>query len=369
MINRLLAATACLLLASLANGQAQPQRALVIELPSDLDTAASSEQFEEAIREAVQDRYDLIVLELAGQSARLDVIHRMADALRRSAVPSIACLGTPRGASLGPGQLILALFATRGVAASSDLVVRGSLRERTDALAPPDTPFDVLALELMGRLGEPLDRRAIAGDLSRVLVQGGSLAMIATGDRPRLIFDDPAPAGAVVLSRRENGAWNLMLNAEHVRRIGLADEVIRPREQAWRPRITPGPVRITIRRVSAPLSDALTKIEGHLAEIDSLAAAADKTLDAVEAGGQKPGSARYRQAADEADRYIEGAREHLVAVEALIRAIPEILRTPAPGQSAVERPSAYATRWRTLIRRRADALTTLEARAREFASK
>lgn len=108
--------------------------------------------------------------------------------------------------------------------------------------------------------------------------------------------------------------------------------------------------------------EALAAIEAAKAAMD---AAAD-ALDLPDPDQRSAAKSTYARAADKASESLQLATRRIDAADALLREVPEILSTPAPGQSERPDAAAYSRRWRSAISGGRDRTDRLRAKCEEF---
>ncbi|CAG1010525.1 hypothetical protein PHYC_03868 [Phycisphaerales bacterium] len=347
-------------------GASRPGPAIRVDLNEDLDCMRAAEQLEAALAEAAALNASVVVLELNGNAARLDVVHRMAAALREARVPVAAWLEGGDDARVGIGQLTLSLFADRTIAADR-LEVHGSARGDIDALAPDKTAWDGLTVELADWLSLRLGRRGANSDLERVLTSPpDGLWLVNTGTGARLHVGADRPDGATDLTTLADGVRTVRMSGANLRAASLADASARDwRSAAKSLGITSE--RVERRTIGANLRAARAEAESLLDSVEAPLLAADKALDLADPKSRSVAPSRYRSAAAEARASLARANASLDRLDAILLETPEVFRTPAPGQSKAERISTFGTKWRSMIRAKRDRSERLETKARLFA--
>lgn len=344
----------------------RPGPVVRIDLREDLDTMLAAEQLESLLNEAASLRASLVVLELKGNEARLDVVHRMAGAIRSNPLPVAAWIHGGDDARVGIGQLTLSLFADRCVV-DDRVEVTGAARGEIDSLAPEKTSWDTIAIELADWSSPRLGRRSVTSELDRVLTASfDGLWLVKDGTNPGLRVGPDAPSGGVSLMVSRDGAKVVRMTGADLRGAGLADGSARD----WRgvaKSLGLGGERVEERAVWAALRIARARGEGILGDCEKALNRVESLLDLADPKTHSVAPAKYRDAASAARQKLDPVKQVLDTLDEVYIETPELLRTPAPGQGKAEKPSAYAAKWRSLLRSRRDRWEKLDAKARLFA--
>lgn len=338
-----------------------PPHAIRIVVAHDLDCEAAILEFESALRGAKQLNATAVVVELAGNSARLDLVNRASVALRDVGVPTVAWLDGGEDLQIGPGQVALACFADR-IVARDRLAVVGEARGRVEQLAEGTVAWEIIAGELRERLVSRLnDSRSLLAD---PLVGRSATVYIAPDGSPRLTTNESPPPKSRLLTREVDGRVSLTMSAKDIRESGLAEAVVRDWTAAARhlglsKRVTVNTIDLSASKAAIDAGQALAAIGDTLAE-------ATRALDLPDPQRRRVAVSKYRDAAQRARRLLDDVEKSITETESLLVRVPEVLRTPAPGQGLLEKPSGYATKWRSIIRGHRADHAKLDEKARLF---
>ncbi|GJQ30556.1 MAG: hypothetical protein HBSAPP03_24400 [Phycisphaerae bacterium] len=341
-----------------------PVPAMRLVLAEDLDCEAAVAEFEAALREARAQRVGLLVVELGGNESRLDLVNRMGAVLRDVELPTVAWLDGGEDQRVGPGQAALALFAQR-VLVRDRLVIAGSARNESELLVESPPPWDVIVDELHDRLLARLDPRA--AKLAWPLVGRLGTGFIVTGEgASRVEIAEVIPPAGRSITRDVDGRVALSMTAKDMHEVGVAEAVLRDWSAASK-HLKVGP-RVITRQIDVSATRTRAEAERSLTRIGDQTQAAERALDLPDPSRRSVAPSRYREAAGRARRSLDEAESALDALEAALVRVPEVMRTPAPGQGRLDRPSGYATKWRSLIRGHRSDHARLDTKARLFAA-
>jgi len=310
----------------------------------------------------------LVVLELSGNDSRLDLIWRMAIALRESTLPMCGYIADPRDRQVGPGQLTLALL-TNACFIAPGTTIRSTPGVTLTDLAPGDTPWDAITTETQDWLARRLRARGVPAHAEQVITSPTSPSWMtySTGS-PTIITEPPAtpskpPDLALVFDRE--GTLTLELPFKAVLDLRLATEAT-----SWMSAARKAGVRTAARvqRTHASgLESSMQRAIAMLDEAESRLIEVDNSLSLPLPREASIAPSRYRQQAIIAARAAAVAQSTLARLEQLLADYPELLRRAAPGQtSTAGSAGAYAARWRTLIQSRRDRLSRFESTIRQY---
>lgn len=345
---------------------AHPAPAVRIVVDHDIDCLAAAFEIEQAIDDAIALRASTVILDLGGNTARLDLVSRLGPRLRDAGLPTVAWIDGGDDLKVGPGQLALALFADRLVVRDR-VTVGGAIRGSHDDLADKETPWEILAGELRDRLAARLALREQPEALADPLVGRRADVYVSIESTPaRFIAADSPLAGARQVARTSNGLAAVSLTTRDLRDTRLAEAA--PRDWAAAAEHLGLPRRIETRAVAASAARARLEAADMIVEIESRLESAKRALDLPSPARRSVAPRRYRDAAQSARAHLDHADARLADLEALLTRIPEVLRLPAPGQGPLERPSGYATKWRSTVRGLRGDFADHDRKAREFAA-
>lgn len=373
-----------------ARGPGAPRPIHHVVVAGDLDSARVVAELEASLRRAAEADAETLVLELAGNRWRPDVIHRIGEAIRSTPVRTAVWLRDPKRGSVGVGQALLGLIATecwiepgtRVEAHASDdrreLAPRGTdhvkllgelRRWAGERGAESDGPWmDPLVVTLL--LEPPAPMWAVADDGEKALRitltepanVGGTRHSGARSPRP------PYPLTREVRDDRGAKTYEAEIVAEAAVGLGLAKGRASYLVNIFEARgVKLGtPVRETIK----------VDLERILKRAPEALAALDRELEAINSELRKrPRDDRvvtdrfYRESGNAGLKRLREARERLDACERLLMEDPEIERTPPPGTSRMVSIDSYASEWRSELTARRARIEVLERRARGLAER
>lgn len=322
----------------------------------------------------------LLLLELDGDRWRADVVWAAGQKIRNSPVPVAVYLSDAAGRSVGGGQLMLGLLATECFV-EPGTVVREAPGDDLRELAPEGSDFEQITRELSGAVYTRLTDLRAPSELADVLVGLGSgkaqpllwaLYEPAAQTPARVQREDPVEIipgtrSVPIVTRAFDGSPRLSIPAD----TGVALRLYRGAQASPASACAALGYRAGIKshvRLDSGLDDARRRTGADLEAIDTLTERVKALLDLPDPPHAATSPDRYRRAGKSAADEIDAGRALLARCEKALEDYPELLRAPAPGQTAVGgKPSAYAARWRSAVQSRRDRLDKLEARARIFA--
>lgn len=293
-------------------------------VPDDLDSTDQADRLVAELAAAEESRPRLLLLELAGDSGRWDLVARVAQQVSGMTLPVTVFLDDPRDRRVGVAQLVIAL-ASRGGVIGEGTHVRSSL-----AWVHPDE-----------------------------------------GGRWRLSRERPGPESAgraiQVVFLEDRDTWVFRASPRLLADLSLPIESARSSRDLRR-RL--GVLGLSTRRVelASGLGEARARAERVLAD-------ADRLIEDLRARLSLP--ADHSVAADTIRRRgrsivsdAQAALDALTEVEDSLRRFPELLREPAPGQTVVAgSPSSYAAGWRRALQSRQDRLRRQQDEGRVLAER
>jgi len=337
-----------------------------IVLAEDLDCEAAAVAFESALREAVSQRSSIVVIDLQSNDARLDLVNRLAVAIRDAGLPTAAWVGGG-DKHICPGMLALAMFTER-VIVREQIFVSGSPRSDLELFAEATTSWSVHAGELRDRLAVRLLNRSDHDAVAAMLTGEVPVAYLVS-DTPHDRFHtaEPPPNGARAVSQGPPTRLRLSLGSKELKSSGLVEAVARDWNAASRllgigRRVEERRIDVSAWRTNSTVASTIYNIERDIGLTKAV-------LDLPDSSTKRVAPSRYREAGQGALRTLSDASNALAKIEADLLAIPEVMRLPAPGQSPLEKPSTHAAKWRSIIRELRSDLADLERKAKDFASR
>lgn len=348
---------AALLLAGVSASQPPPAHVWHLIVPHDLDTADLADRLVAELHQAQEAQPRLVLLELAGDSGRWDLVARVGRTLADMTTPVTVLLDDPRDHRVGVAQLVLAL-ASRGGAIAEQTRVRTGRDRELRALAPSDVPWGEVENALLQMLEAPL--AAAPEGLADVMLFPSSAAWTLPGDAGRrtIVRDRPAPDAARLATQivflDDRDTWSFRATPALLTELSLPIEAVRSTQDLLRRLGVRG---LSTRRVelSGGLGEARARAERVLADADRLIEDLRARLDLPADHSVARDTIRRRGRSIVADA--RAALDALAGVEETLRVFPELLREPAPGQTGVAgSPSSYAAAWRRALQSRQDRL-------------
>jgi hypothetical protein len=343
---------------------AKPPEALVwhIILPGELETAEVAQRFDSAVADANADGARFIIVELRGSAGRWDLARRLADTVRASSVSVAAYLPAARGGT-GLAQWLVWLSAEQRYLAPG-VTVRGSDDRALRTLAPADTAWGEVESALEALVGEGAPDAPDTLPRSLLFPSARVWALVSdSGLPPRLFTERPEPEpgfrAVLLVDRAPSGDWVVSITARTLDQMGF------PGEEA----ATLGALRRA--QGSAGLSTRELTIEASLRESRTLVGraftSADDTIERLTRTLELPvdrsvAREMVRRRGRDAVRQASEALERLEGVERQIQRVPELLRSPPPGQTQVgTKPATIESAWRRAIQSRVDRLSKIKA--------
>lgn len=349
---------AVLLLAVVAASQPPPAHVWHLIVPDDLDTADLADRLVAELHHAREAQPRLVLLELAGDSGRWDLVARVGQTLADMTTPVAVLLDDPRDRRVGVAQVVLAL-ASRCGSITEQTRVRTGRDRQLRALAPSDVAWGEVENTLLKILEAPLT--AAPEGLADAMLFPSSVAWLLPDDAGRrtIVRERPAPDAARLATQivflDDRDTWSFRASPALLADLALPIETVRSTQDLLRRFGVRG---LSTRRVelSSGLNEARERAERVLADADRLIEDLRARLDLPADRSVAPDTIRRRGRSIVADA--RAALDALAGVEETLRRFPELLREPAPGQTGVAGSvTSYAAAWRRALQSRQDRLT------------
>ena len=159
----------------------RPGRAWRVTLAGDLDAMVLADRLGEVLEDARERNASLVLLELAGDRWRTDVVWAMAQVIHESETPVVALLQDTRDHRVGAGQLMLATMCNQSWIDPDTHVVSTQLDD-LGFLAGKDTDWERVHRELAGAIWLKLDERDGPVLLARPLVDQQDAVWLSKND-------------------------------------------------------------------------------------------------------------------------------------------------------------------------------------------
>ena len=355
-----------------SNAKEVPQRFQHVRLPGDLDHSDLVKQVGAALEGARAAGLG-VVLDVGGNKSRTDVLSALCVTLRDSPVYTVVFLVDNADKKVGAGQLVLGLFAD---ACSLDWDTRVFGKGAEDAfrdLAADEPDWGVVEAELKERLTVQLEdvaaSRTVAEEIAGCLLTPvNAFAIAKAGDRCTVVAGDAQ--GALMLVKDRKKGFSLLGDAAGSPFFANIDAG--GRELAPLGVATAGSVKNTLSKFGGAMAtqkavniedtvERLTvKLEALFADAETLERDVDERLDLPDPAERSVAKGQYHAAAEEGRHNLLEVNRMIGEIEAIVQRVPEILRTPAPGQAvAGAKVTSFAAKWRARIqklRTRHDAL-------------
>jgi hypothetical protein len=362
----ILACVAVLMAAVPALGQARPGAVMRVVVSGDLEVMHAAEELRQALSDAYRERHALVVVELTGNESRLDVVAQMARYVKGSQVPVVVYLDD-RDGEVGAGALVVGLAAEECVV-SPRMVVKGRCAGIRQAdLVPEKTSATAVMEELAAAVrGHAAERGWNEGVLAGLISPSGVLWCEFEKDAYTVVGERPEGESLPLVVERD-GVHRAEIDAKGLVRLRLASGMLEGWTALMHRRGLKNAPRVE-RVISAAVGARSVKAELLLDTADGAYDRAKAVLKLDWPRAQDVAPSKYRDAAAEGRRELERASAALGELEKLLEAYPEVMRRPAPGQTAVAgKPSTYATKWRSAVQSRRDRVAKLLATAEKFA--
>lgn len=351
---------------AVAQQRARPGSVVHITVSGNLETMQAARELKSALMDAQRDRCALVVLELSGDESRIDVVHEMARCVRECETPVVAYLQDSDGV-VGAGALALGLVADECVLGPR-VMVAGRAAGIAQAGLSPEGANVAAALEDLAQWVQPQAReRGVPESLdTAVLSPSRPVWAVMNGSAAAVAWERPADGEVIPVVIEKDGNHLVSLAAKDAVRLKYASTTL----ESW-PLITS---RRELKNAPRMEKAIAAGVGGKSLRAETLIAAIDQQHDRAKAALKLPwpaakdlSAAEYHKAAGAANAAIREATAGLAELEKLLETYPEVMRRPAPGQTAVAgKPSAYATKWRSMIQQRRDKLKKVEETARKF---
>ncbi len=342
-----------------------------IRVQGDLDSASLGSAFADDLAEADADRAGLILIEVDGRRARLDVVWMMGRAIRDARSP-VALWLRGEGGEVGLGAAVLGSLADTCWVDPATTVISGPGDDLAE-LAPEDLDRERMLRELRGAMWVSLGERGADRRLAEALVQPrqeawagparSGVCALTLGSAER------EPGSTRIVDARANGEVRVRIDAPTLCGLGLATGEARAIGGLLRR--AGAPTVVSRRRaLRSGLADAEREVRTAILRLDEAIAQIERTLRVrVDSSLRGPAAQRpYHEAGQRAAALVAEAARALDDVEAQLRTYPEILRLRGPGQAELgdESPSQHAAAWRRALERRRRDLNEARAQAEDY---
>lgn len=339
----------------------------------DLDTARVAREITQHLRDVDESRIDTVVIELDGDRWRTDVLHTIANALRKSTARTCVWLRDSKARRVGAGQAILGLIADECWIEPGMIISRRNDDDRRQ-FSPKRTDHDALADELMQWAAPRGDRRM--DPLLPKLLLGPPTPLWAARDEStrilRLISTEPSAADsehAILLTPKQaDGSLHLALLTPTAIDLGLATGPAAYLINIFEPRnakpLSAKPVQLEI-----SLEELVLRAGRELETLDREIEAIERDLAAKPRDQRTNTEGFYRDLGRDMLPRLSAATDHLDACEQSLQADPEIARTPPPGASKLTEPDKAPAEWIRAFKKRRTTIARLEKKSRNFAGR
>ena len=362
----LLMACVVAFMAASAWAQARPGAVMRVVISGDLEVMHAADELRQALSEAYRERHALVVVELSGNESRVDVVAQMARYVKGSQVPVVVYLDD-RDGEVGAGALVVGLAAEECVV-SPRVVVKGRCAGIRQAdLVPEKTSATAVMEELAAAVrGRAEERGWNEGVLAGLISPSGVLWCAFEKDAYTVVGERPEGESVQLVLERD-GVHLAEIDAKGLVRLKLASGMLEGWTALMHRRGLKSAPKVE-RVISAGLGSRSVKAEVLLDTADTAHERAKEVLKLAWPRAQDVAPSKYRDAAAEGRRELERASAALKELEKLLEAYPEVMRRPAPGQTAVAgKASTYATKWRSAVQGRKDKVAKLLETAEKFA--
>lgn len=345
----------------------------VFEMHDGLTHLGQASELKEQIHAAKAGGARLVCIEMSGQDWRIDVAEAAGEVLAKSEPPAVVFVRGDKG-SAGLGLLVAGSRANAGCYLENGVTLVASKEMNKDELAA-----DAKAIKFAETKWKKEDERSRLkefGALRGAMLEPGDGVWVSFGKDGKIaaLAGEPdsverAAGRVVVLSKKRD--TEVRLAGEEAVAMGLCSGSVEDAREASEKALDAGGVKKAEMRERRAVGPSLGE---RREEATELLKAAERAIEAAEAplkldverlqiapNQQHAAAALARAQLDEASRAIGEA-------ERLFRAIPEVMRLPAPGQSDTgQRATTFETRWRQQLQKLKDRFAKTEARAEKFA--
>jgi hypothetical protein len=337
-----------------------------IVMRGDLECARDVRQARDALDAACKERAALVVLELGGNAARLDLLLELGSAVLDAPAPVVVLLNDPDDRRVGPAQLCPGLLAPRCYI-TPDTLVRGSIAGPLADLAPESTPWAQVCEQLRDELARALARRETDQAFAGILVSPTAQAWVLLEPQVTVLNEPPASRAIQAVSLPEDGPPLFSMDAKRAAACRLVDEIVPSPAAVESRQGIRAPVRVN-HDVRPSLAAADARARATQDQAEHAAEEVRKVLKLPDPETRSVPTARYRAAGDRALEMIRRSEATLAELEGILADYPELLRRPAPGQAAVGEESSSQSRWRSLVQTRRDRLERFRIAAERFSA-
>lgn len=319
----------------------------------DLECAAYGKEIVAAIESA--QAAPLVILELRADRSRTDIAWTIAQGVRSSKAPVAVLLGDERAHA--EALAIALLGASASVRPDTRIGSAGALR----ALAPEDTDWERIEREFAGELWLRLRDTPAGERFAAALLRPADRAWIVRGDGGTTIaWEPPAPGADAAPIVSESGEFDL--GAKDAASLDLCDIRARGLAEILTRHGVPS-MSIRKRELRSGLAEARREVVAALDRAAVDAGEADRLLDPPRSGAPAIAPSRRQENIRRAMALTAESIDRIASAEGWIEQYPEVLRTPAPGQTTVG--AAPEGAWRRLFQDRRDELEELRLRAEQ----
>lgn len=341
-----------------------------IVVPDDLDSAWLADRITGELAAAEEAKPRLVLLELAGDSGRWDLVARVGKTIRAMTGPVSVLLDDSRDRRVGVAQLVIGL-SSRGCAISPGTRVRTGRDREMRAQAPADVAWGEVEADLARFIETPLALapEGLADALlfptaSAWVLPGGPGSWTLTRERPGA---DSARLATQIVWLEDGDRWSFRAAPELLKSLALPIEAADSARDLLR--------RLGVRGLSTRRVELESGLRAAGVDVTRVLRDADLLIEDLRARLElptdqsiAPDTIRKRGRGVVADA--RGALDALAGVEETLARYPELLRGPAPGQTAVAgTASTYATAWRRAVQTRHDRFVKLQAEGQALADR
>jgi hypothetical protein len=344
-------------------------RILHLKVTGAIDCRKMAEDLEMELQKAAAKGVGLVLLELEGSTARMDVVWTMAQRLKACGLPSAAVLGSPPGATAGLGQTVLAVLANRSFITRQTRIVGGSADQRlAAAAAPAETQWGRIEEELTAALGSRLRERGGSEALAGALVSPTvPMWLVEDASGARVVTEPPDPAaGAAPIATRRGEEVAVVIAAPDAIRLKIAEEFASGTGMVLSTLGYRNAGRETV-TISSGLSRARERV---LRELESTAVELERVkseLNVKQKHDRTITDRDYRDAGRDALMRIERVERALQDLGRTLGEYPELELFPRPPGSRATRPPKDSVPGRLTDLR--EDLQKLKTTAQEYATR
>jgi hypothetical protein len=268
---------------------------------------------------------------------------------------------------VGAGALALGLVGEDCILAPGMSVSGRAAGVKQAALAPDDASFESDLEDVARWMAPRAKERGLAESLDTALLSPSrSLWAVLNGREFTPAWERPRDGEVIPVVVEKDGHYLVSLSAKDAVRLKYSSGTLETWPLILNRRDLRNAPRVE-RVIGAGVAAKSVRAEMLLSGIDQAHDAAKAALKLPWPAAKDIAPSKYREAATTAGGLLKQADASVKELEKLLETYPEVMRQPAPGQTAVAgKPSTFASKWRTQVQQRKDRIKKLEETAKKF---